>query len=146
MEGNLHRAATRIGVTYPDVVLPSQYFLTRRHQAPEKRLMIAVLHDALDCLYKYRFATDKHALRLFHETREWFLSEEADWPYAFESICSVLDLDSTAVRQRLAVESASLISTGTGNASDPATPETRSEVEPCFATESGQAGFEGPSQ
>ena len=143
MEGNVHRAATRIGVTYPDVVLPSQYFLTRRHQAPEKRLMIAVLHDALDCLDKYRFATDKHDRRLFHETKEWFLSEEADWPYAFESICSVLDLDSTAVRQRLAVESAIL---GTEDASDPATPEARSEVEPCIAAESGRAGFEVPSE
>lgn len=104
MEGNVQGAGARIAVMHPDVVLPSQYFAPQRNQAPEQRLMIAVLHDALDCLDKYRFATDTHDRRLFHEAMEWFLADDIEWPYSFECICSVLGLDATAVRQRLCIE------------------------------------------
>ncbi len=103
MEANLHLAGAPIGVTQHYGVLPAQYFGERRKQAPEQRLMIAVLHDALDCLERYRFATNDRGRRLFHETAQWFLTREADWPYSFECICGVLDLDSDAVRQRLCI-------------------------------------------
>jgi hypothetical protein len=92
-----------IAMMHVDVVLPSQYFGLRRKQAPEERLMIAVLHDALECVQKHRFATDTHRRRLFHEAKQWFLADDADWPYSFECICKVLDLDSSAVRRRLCV-------------------------------------------
>jgi hypothetical protein len=110
LEGKARRPGALIGVAESGVVLPSQYFASQRNHAPEQRLMIAVLHDALDCLNKYRFATASHDRRLFDEAKEWFLADEAKWPYSFECICSVLGLDSTAVRQRLRMESATLIS------------------------------------
>ena len=110
LEANLHLAGVDAG-TQPDILLPSQYFEPRRNQTPEQRLMIAVFHDALDCLDKYRFATDSHDRRLFDEAKEWFLADETGWPYSFECICSFLGLDSTAVRQRLCVEPAPQIST-----------------------------------
>lgn len=37
------------------------------------------------------------------ETKQWFLADETEWPYSFECISGVLDLDSNAVRQRLGV-------------------------------------------
>ena len=92
-------------MTELDVVLPSQHFEPRRKQAPEQRLMIAVLHDALDCVEKYRFATTNRGRRLFREAQQWFLVDEVNWPYSFECICGVLDLDSNAVRPRLRVVS-----------------------------------------
>lgn len=103
MEANLRLAGVPIGMMQLDIVLPSQHFGPRRKQAPEQRLMIAVLHDALDCLEKHRCATDTHGRRLFHEAKQWFLADETEWPYSFECICGVLDLDSNAVRQRLRV-------------------------------------------
>jgi hypothetical protein len=103
MEANLRLAEVPIGMMQLDIVLPSQHFGPRHKQAPEQRLMIAVLHDALDCLEKYRFATSSHGRRLFHEAKQWFLADEADWPYSFECICGVLGLDSNAVPQRLRV-------------------------------------------
>jgi hypothetical protein len=90
-------------MTQADIILPSQYFGPRRTQVPEQRLMMAVLHDALDCVEKYRCATDSHGRWLFREAQRWFLADETDWPYSFECICGVLDLDSNAVRQRLRV-------------------------------------------
>lgn len=103
MEANLRLTGVSVGMTQLDVVLPSQAFGPRSQPAPEQRLMLAVLHDALDCIEKYRFATSNLGRRLFNEAQQWFLAEEAHWPYSFESICGVLDLDSNAVRQRLRV-------------------------------------------
>ena len=103
IEANLQLAGIPSSLTQLDIILPSQHFGPRRKQAPEQRLMIAVLHDALDCLEKYRFAASKQGRRLFHEAKQWFLADETEWPYSFECICGVLDLDSNAVRQRLGV-------------------------------------------
>lgn len=85
------------------IVLPSQYFGSLRQRIPEQRLMMAVLHDALECLSKYRFASGTEGRQLFRAARRWFLADEPDWPYSFEAICGVLDLDANAVRQRLRV-------------------------------------------
>jgi len=70
-------------------------------QAPEQRLMIAVLQDAIDCVGKYRLTKDHRGRRLFDEAIQWLLAEETDWPYSFECICGVLGLDSNAVRYSL---------------------------------------------
>lgn len=103
MEENLYPGEVRVGIPQPDIILPSQYFVPRRRQEAEQRLMIAVLHDALDCVEKYRFATSARGRRLFHEAKQWLFAEDEDWPYSFECICAVLELDSNAVRQRLCV-------------------------------------------
>lgn len=103
IEANLRLAGVPTGMMQLDIILPSQHFRPRRTQAPEHRLMIAVLRDALDCLEKYRFATGRHGRRLFHEAKQWFLADETEWPYSFECICGFLDLDANAVRQRLRV-------------------------------------------
>ena len=63
--------------------------------------MIAVLDDAIHCVMKYRSATDGLGRQLFAEETEWLLSEDARWPYSFECICDVLNLDATAVRAEL---------------------------------------------
>jgi hypothetical protein len=94
----------------PHVILPSQYFTPRVKLTPEQRLMIAVLQEAIECVEKYRLATDIRGRRLFYEVKQWLFSEETEWPCAFECICQVLDLDSNAVRHslRLAPERPSL--------------------------------------
>ena len=86
-----------------DTLLPSQYFPVRRKQTPERRLMIAVVYEALHCLEKHRFATELEGRRLFREAQDWFLADEKNWPYSFECICALLDLESDAVRERLGV-------------------------------------------
>lgn len=90
-----------IGMLRPNIVLPSQHFPPHLKQAPEQRLMIAVLQDAIDCVDKYRVATDSDGRRLFAEAAQWVLADENEWPYSFECICDVLGLDASAVRYRL---------------------------------------------
>ena len=103
MDPTFRLAGVPVGMTQLDIVLPLQHFGSRRTQAPEKRLMIAVLHDALECIEKYRLATNTHGRRLFEEAKRWFLADETEWPYSFECICGALELDSNAVRERLHV-------------------------------------------
>jgi uncharacterized alpha-E superfamily protein len=91
-------------MAYPDVILPAQYASRNSRLTPERRLMIAVLDDAVHCVAKYRSATHGLGRRLFAEEIEWFLSEDTDWPYSFESICENLDLDARAVRAELLSE------------------------------------------
>jgi hypothetical protein len=86
-----------------DVILPSQHFGPSKKLAPERRLITAVLEDAINRATKYRFATDGPGRRLFDEEQQWLFSEETHWPYSFECICDVLDLDADAVRQGLRV-------------------------------------------
>jgi len=84
-----------------DMLQPNILLGARKPLAPEQRLMIAVVQDAINCLEKYRFATDPRGRQLFAEVTEWLDAAQPGWPYSFESICEVLGLDATAVRHRL---------------------------------------------
>jgi hypothetical protein len=101
MSANLDLAGIPDGMLQPHIILPSQHFAPHRKPAPEHRLMIAVLQDALNSLERYRAATGHRGRRLFREVTQWLLSEETDWPFSFERICEVLALDSNAVRHHL---------------------------------------------
>jgi len=92
-------------VVHPDVAIPVQPAGPRRQLTPERRLMIAVLEDAIQCVTKHRFAMDGPRRRLFAEETQWLLSEDTQWPYSFECICDALDLDAAAVREGLCLTS-----------------------------------------
>ena len=90
-----------------DRMLPSRDLAPMpRKRAPEELLMIAVLNDALECLEKHRFATERQRCRLFHQARQWFLAGDTQWPYSFERICASLDLDANRLRRRIAIRAA----------------------------------------
>lgn len=99
--GNSNWAVDSISARHAQIVLPAQYFSTQTPHIPERRLMAAVLQDALDCVGKYRLADNVRGRRLFWEAKRWFLNEAVDWPFSFEHICEVLSLDSNAVRRSL---------------------------------------------
>jgi hypothetical protein len=88
----------------PEVLLPSQFYDRFRGAAvldAERRLMLAVLEDAVSCFQKYAGATRPRSRRLFKEAEEWFMEEEGGWLFSFESICAVLNLDPQYFRQQL---------------------------------------------
>jgi len=114
MNRNRPLAKDPLGMWQPDVILPSQYLTPSVAQGPEQRLMIAVLHDAIDCVEKYRFALDFRGRRAFSEAMEWLLVEDSTWPFSFECICGVLDLDATAVRERVCAVATPAVQPETG--------------------------------
>ena len=101
MDLDSYTAEVPMTLLQPLLILPAQHFDPPQKLAPEYRLMMAVLDDALWCIQTYRLPRDTEGRRLFHEAKRWLLATEPHWPYSFESICAVLDLDANAVRQRL---------------------------------------------
>jgi hypothetical protein len=89
----------------PDTLVSAQYFETLRRKVllePEKRLMLAVLEDAVGCFQDNLLAQSGKAKRLFEEAEEWILDEDRDWFFSFANICEVLGLNRRYVRQGLA--------------------------------------------
>ncbi|MCS6924290.1 MAG: MerR family transcriptional regulator [Candidatus Binatia bacterium] len=88
-----------------EALTPEQFFSlateSRRHWTGERRLLLAVLQNAVDELLRYRDARTTRGRRLFRETRDWFWSREHTYLCAFETICAYLHLDADYVRQGL---------------------------------------------
>lgn len=88
----------------PETVLPSQFYANPGIDAslqPEKRLMLAVLEDAVGTFQKFVIAKDRRAQRIFSETEDWFASEDRGWPYSFGNIAEALDLNHEVLRAGL---------------------------------------------
>jgi hypothetical protein len=99
-----HDGGSTASLFEPDILLPTQYLASLRRgriDEPERCLMLAVLEDVVDSYRKYALARDPRGQVLFCEAEEWFLSEGNAWPFAFESICDVLDLNADSIRKGL---------------------------------------------
>jgi len=85
-----------------EIVMPAQ-FHTPASEAwwpGEKRLMLAVLTDAVDILTKGPGASGQRRV-VYDETAEWLASDDREWPYSFVNVCDTLELDTSAVRSAL---------------------------------------------
>jgi len=88
----------------PDTLLPSQYFAALRHKGahePERRLVVAVLQDAVDCFQKHVAARDRKSRQLFLDAEEWIGSDDRSWPFAFENVCDLLQINAEYLRRGL---------------------------------------------
>jgi hypothetical protein len=88
----------------PDVFLPSQFYGTgnlSRKLEGEKRLMIAVLKDAVECLDKYRAARSGSGRSHYLNALEWVEDKRTDWLFSFTNICDLLGFDPDYMREVL---------------------------------------------
>jgi hypothetical protein len=88
----------------PDTLLPAQYFGNLRRKTPlepEKRLMLAILEDAINCYQDNLLAKRSREGRLFTEAEEWILEKGSDWIFSFKNICETLGFNPEYVRQGL---------------------------------------------
>ncbi|TFH28600.1 MAG: hypothetical protein E4H00_08490 [Myxococcales bacterium] len=88
----------------PELVLPEQFFSSLAKQPAiesERRLMLAVLEDAVSCYQRFALARDARGRAEFEEARRWIESDEREWPYSYENICEVLGLNPTYIREGL---------------------------------------------
>ena len=86
----------------PETILPEQFFRPSAALPSEKRLMLAVLGEALLDLRRSADARTPRGRRLADEVDAWFAADDEGWPCSFLSICHALGLDASAVRTRLA--------------------------------------------
>jgi len=88
----------------PDTLLPLQYFAALKRKGahePERRLAVAVLQDAVDCFQKHLRARDRKARQLFLDAEEWICSDDRTWPFSFENICDLLQINPEYLRRGL---------------------------------------------
>jgi len=67
----------------------------------EKRLMFAVLLDAIECFQKYGSLPGPHARRLFENAEDWIFQNNRDWPFSFINVCEALEIDPGYLRKGL---------------------------------------------
>jgi len=88
----------------PDIFLPSQFYgnggLSRKLEG-EKRLMIAILKDAVECLEKYRESRSDTGRISYQNAIEWVEDTDTDWLYSFTNICDLLGFDPHYLREQL---------------------------------------------
>jgi hypothetical protein len=84
------------------IVLPTQFpGGRRRDDEAVRRLMTAVLEDAVHCYRKHWGARDGRGRRLFHDAERWLMGEEPGVPFSFDVVCEALDLSPEWIRGQL---------------------------------------------
>ena len=68
---------------------------------PEKRLLMALLLDALAQFDKVRDPRRPRDAQTRQELRTWFFAEDVNWPFSFENVCAHLGLEPNAIRDLL---------------------------------------------
>lgn len=94
----------KITLFQPDSLLPAQFFAALKQKAQangERRLMVAILADAVECFQKHLGATDGRGRQLCAEAERWFLSDDSSWPFSFVNICEALDIHPSFLRRGL---------------------------------------------
>jgi hypothetical protein len=92
-------------VFVPDILTPGQYYDPNRRDSsnvPLKRLMMAVLQDAIRCLQIGTHAKSRAKQRYLYEVQEWVFGENGEGPFAFQSVCEILEIAPHYLRRGLA--------------------------------------------
>jgi hypothetical protein len=86
----------------PDVLTPAQYYDGVRTEYPDtpamKRLMLAVLEDALRCLQTYAETRNPAHRKVFGEAEAWILDRKAQGLFAFVNVCEALGIQPDHLR------------------------------------------------
>jgi len=92
------------GLFEPDTLLPVQYFeaMRRKHLLEgEKRLILSVLEDAIECFMKCIDSPTNKGQRLFRDAEEWINLEDKKWVFSFDNVCEMLDIHPEYLRRGL---------------------------------------------
>ena len=88
----------------PDVLTPEQFYDSRRDDStirPVKKLMMAILEDALRCFQNNADAKGGPRKRLFNEAEQWLIGEGGEGPFSFETVCETLGIEPQFLRRGL---------------------------------------------
>jgi hypothetical protein len=89
----------------PDMLAPDQFYATlkrNRFVDPERRLMAALLEDAVSCLTRDPLRSSHRQRKSFEEAQEWVSAVDSeDWIFSFSNVCETLGLDADYLRRGL---------------------------------------------
>ncbi len=85
----------------PDTMTPLQYFdrlFAEAALVPEKRLMLAVLEDAIASYQRAFIQPQTSDAPEENDVEAWLASDDMTWPFSFASICQALDMEPEYLR------------------------------------------------
>ncbi len=82
-------------------VMPSQMPGSDAPCLPERRLMAAVLEEALYTYFASGGRETPAHRRAYWDAAAWFASDDTAWPFSFLNICAGLGLDAPSIRARI---------------------------------------------
>jgi hypothetical protein len=88
----------------PDVLCVDEYlhvYQGRPAETPERRLVAAILRDAIDCYIRDCFTKKRHKKRSFREAEEWFFKGDDFGVFSLENVCGILNIDPGYIRRSL---------------------------------------------
>jgi methylphosphotriester-DNA--protein-cysteine methyltransferase len=89
----------------PDVLASNQFhtILKSSHMPdPERRLMVAILEDAVSCLSKDPRGCPRQQKKAFEEAHSWINANDTDgWVFSFTNVCETLGFDPSYLRRGL---------------------------------------------
>jgi len=89
----------------PDTLLPTQFyamFKNSQYREPERRLMVAILEDAVSCLSADQRRCNLKQRKQYEEAKAWITAdEESEWIFSFKNICEVLGMNPGYLRRGL---------------------------------------------
>lgn len=88
----------------PELIMPEQFVATSgwktQHQG-ERRLLMSLLKDAVECFQKHLMASDHRGQALYRNAERWLLEEDTGALISFEEACDLLGLDARYLRAGL---------------------------------------------
>ena len=101
-------SATRQDLSFlfePDVLASDQFnalLKTRHIPDPERRLMVAILEDAVSCLSKDPRRCPRQQRKSFDEAHSWINANETEgWVFSFTNVCETLGIEPSYLRRGL---------------------------------------------
>jgi hypothetical protein len=89
----------------PDTLAPEQFYATVRRTHfvdPERRLMAALLEDAVSCLAKDPGRCSRRQRKCFEEAQAWIQTRDGeDWIFSFTNVCETLGFNPDYLRSGL---------------------------------------------
>ena len=102
---NLAAARDALKLFEPDTLAPEQFYATLRKTHfvdAERRLMTALLEDAVACLARDPSRCSRRERKCFEEARAWIQTRDSeDWIFSFTNVCETLGFNPDYLRSGL---------------------------------------------
>jgi hypothetical protein len=83
-------------------MLASQFVYPSKESMPERRLLAAVLQDAVQILQRGpEYHEDREAADTYRDVVAWIMAERNAWPFCFVALCEALGFDPDKVKAQL---------------------------------------------
>ena len=86
----------------PIPLLASQFLYAPKESTPERRLLAAVLQDAVQIIRRgLKYHEDRELADTYRDALAWVAADRDAWPFCFVALCEALGFDADSVRTRL---------------------------------------------